>query len=84
MKIALCLSGQPRFVEEAYPNIFKTIIEPNDPDVFLHAWYDKDMIGTNFVNYSVNGWDNNKDKSKYQKGTDLKILDLYKPKKYIF
>ncbi|ATZ80608.1 hypothetical protein BMW23_0561 [Bodo saltans virus] len=58
MKIALCLSGLPRFVEEAYTNIFENLIEPNNADVFLHTW-------TN------------------DKSVEMKIIDLYKPKKYL-
>jgi len=87
MKIALCISGQPRFVENAFPNIYNNIIQPNNPDVFIHCWYDENLIGQNFVNpalYSANNWDYSSDKSKYSDNLDKLILDLYKPKKYIF
>lgn len=40
MKIALCLSGQPRFIEKAYQSIYENILEPNSPDVFVHTWFD--------------------------------------------
>lgn len=38
MKIALCISGLPRFVEQGYPSIYKNFIEPYDSDVFIHTW----------------------------------------------
>jgi hypothetical protein len=38
MKIALCISGQPRMWEEGYKYHYKNIIEGNDVTVFLHSW----------------------------------------------
>ena len=84
MKVALCLSGQPRFVQHAFPNIYKTLIEPNNADVFFHCWYDKEMVGKPYVNHHVNGWDYSSAKSQYEDKTDEILLSLYKPKKYIF
>ena len=43
MKIALCLSGQPRFVEEVAPYILKNICEGYDVDVFCHFWFDEKL-----------------------------------------
>ena len=40
MKVALCLSGQPRFVEKGFPSIYRNFIEPYDCDVFIHTWSD--------------------------------------------
>ena len=40
MKIALCLSGQPRNYREAFPYIYNHIILPNSADVFFHTWFD--------------------------------------------
>lgn len=45
MKIALCFSGQPRSVEAAYPFIKENILEPNNPDVFIHSWIDDSILG---------------------------------------
>jgi len=46
MKIALCLSGQPRFFERGYEYIKKNIIDPNkDMDIFIHLWFDESEIG---------------------------------------
>ena len=38
MKIALCISGQPRMWEEGYKYHYKNIIKDNDVTVFLHSW----------------------------------------------
>lgn len=40
MRTALCISGLPRQVEKAFPNIKANLIEPNNPDVFIHTWLD--------------------------------------------
>jgi len=46
IKIALCLSGQPRFFERGYEFIKKNIIDPNDNvDIFTHLWFDKSDVG---------------------------------------
>lgn len=38
MKTCLLLSGLARSVEASYDNIQKSLIEPNNPDVFIHTW----------------------------------------------
>ena len=38
MKIALCLSGQPRIVSTALDSLQFDLIEPNKCDVFIHTW----------------------------------------------
>jgi len=43
MKIALCLSGQPRFVQEVAPYIIKNCCDGYDVDVFAHLWFDEDL-----------------------------------------
>lgn len=43
MKIALCLSGQPRFVQEVAPYIIKNCCDGYDVDVFAHLWFDGDL-----------------------------------------
>ena len=80
-KIALCLSGQPRFVEQAFPNIYKTLIEPNNPDVFYHCWHDGESPGKKFVDYNVE-WDTKNtysldSNSSYEHNVIEKINDLY-------
>jgi hypothetical protein len=84
MRVALCLSGQPRFVQQAFQNIYDNLIVPNDADVFFHCWYDQDLVGKDFVDYRENGWDNSSPKSKYQDGVKESLIDLYKPKAFLF
>lgn len=45
MKVALCISGQPRSVDKTFPYINQNIIVPNKPDVFIHTWIDNSIIG---------------------------------------
>lgn len=40
MKTALCISGQMRTYERAYPFIKKHLLDPLSPDVFIHTWTD--------------------------------------------
>ena len=43
MKVALCISGQPRYLEEGYAQINKSILQKYSPDVFVHTWWDNSM-----------------------------------------
>lgn len=46
MKIALCFSGQPRFVEECFDAINQNLIranEGNQVDVFVHTWFSEEI-----------------------------------------
>lgn len=45
MKTALIISGQPRSVEQTFPFIKENIIDINKPDVFIHTWNDRNLIG---------------------------------------
>ena len=38
MKIALCLSGQPRCVKQGYEFVKRNILDGNDVTVFCHVW----------------------------------------------
>ena len=49
MKIALCLSGQPRDVDIIYPILKQSIIDNNDVDVFVHTWWDPENLSHNSV-----------------------------------
>ena len=39
MKIALCISGLPRLINECYPDIYNYFIENNNVDVYAHFWW---------------------------------------------
>ena len=47
MKLALCFSGQPRYLKECYPAIYKNLLEKYSPDVFVHTWWDESMPNKN-------------------------------------
>ena len=49
MKIALCLSGQPRDVDIIYPILKQTVIDNNDVDAFVHTWWDPDDLSHHSV-----------------------------------
>lgn len=40
MKVALCISGQPRLVKTGFLTQNKYILEKYNVDVFIHTWYD--------------------------------------------
>lgn len=40
MRIAVCLSGQPRCIEENNEQLKRNLIEPLEADVFFHFWKD--------------------------------------------
>lgn len=43
MKIALCFSGQPRYLDEGYLQIYKNILVKYNVDIFVHTWWDEKM-----------------------------------------
>lgn len=52
MKIALCLSGQTRFVEQCYNEIlYPYVLKDNNIDIFIHTWdIDESQINKQFIN----------------------------------
>lgn len=44
MITALCISGLPRHVEKNVENIRKNLVEPNNPDIFIHTWVPIDYL----------------------------------------
>lgn len=75
-KGALLISGQLRNVEKGYEFISKNIMEGYDFDVFVHGWHDKNA---NPKEKFSKWWNAYPDGS-----SDIKFLELYRPKKYIF
>jgi len=70
MRIAVCLSGQPRFYRITYPFLKKHLLDNYNCDVFIHAW-------TTSRNTST--WDGH-----HANGGDVdyslqEIVDMYKP-----
>ena len=49
MRIALCISGQPRGLEKNVNHIIEHLIKPSEiSDVFIHTWFDESLIGKPF------------------------------------
>ena len=45
MRIALCFSGQPRYIERGAKYIKSCLLNYNEMDVFVHCWWDKQEVG---------------------------------------
>mgnify|MGYP003676164788 FL=1 len=75
MKTAICISGQPRQINEAYDNIKKNLIDPYSPDIFIHLWLDPINMGQDLIN----SWGKNVGEVEY--GVLSNVYDKYKPKK---
>lgn len=77
-RVAVCISGQPRSVEQGFEFINKHVIQPNQADVFIHTW--QPTATEAFIN-PVNG-----SEVGDAVGADITntILDLYKPHGCIF
>ena len=54
MKIALCFSGQPRFIKECSIDIIQNVIRNYDVDVYAHFWFDEGLQ-TQPYKYGGNG-----------------------------
>lgn len=77
MKIALCLSGQPRNAIQTAYRINETIISGNDVDVFLHCWHDPEHL--DFGKRAPGHWGRSSEPD-----IDKKLLEVYQPKSYLF
>jgi hypothetical protein len=73
MKVALCISGQPRNALQSFPYIKQNLIEPNQADVFIHMHYDPD-------NLYMEKSHADKGNCQLQQGLDTEIIQLYQPK----
>ena len=77
MNIALLFSGQFRFVEEAYPSIKANLIDPNNiEDVFIHGWYDEDLLEKPYKYGGIGQWQH----QRIKRDIHEIARDLYKPK----
>lgn len=76
VKVALCLSGQPRCYRETFPYIYKHIIEPNQADVFFHTWFDKSEP-------YMEKFHMNRGECHLRESTLDELVLLYKPKDYM-
>lgn len=78
MKVALCLSGQPRLIPECAPYILENMCEGYDVDVFFHFWFDE-KLQTQPYKYGGDGeWQNQRISSSAIEDA----LKIYNPKLY--
>ena len=56
MKIALCFSGQPRFIKESASLIKENVIQDYDVDVFSHLWFDEGLQTKPYKYGGSGGW----------------------------
>jgi hypothetical protein len=75
MKIAICISGQPRNFKQSYESLKTYFLDKYDCDIYFHTWKTDSFESTNF------GFGN----SKYSLTSDdyNELIQLYKPKNYI-
>jgi hypothetical protein len=69
-RVALCVSGQPRYALESFPFIKKFIIEPNNPDIFIHMNFESGYVEKSHLD---NG------NCFFDMDLDKKVLACYKP-----
>jgi hypothetical protein len=75
-KIALCISGQPRFVKECYANLHDTLLRPNGmPDVFIHTWWSEDLLKEPYKYGGAGGWE----QQRIPATNVLDLKNLYNP-----
>lgn len=71
MKIAVLLSGQPRFISKYTPSILANLVKPNNADVFCHVW----NTPTDRPFRTGKGWEN----ERIEADAIKKIQDWYDP-----
>ena len=77
MKIALIISGQPRFYKsESYRSIRKNILNKYDTDVYFHTW-------RNNKPYEVAPWSEINTQIVIENSFESELIFLYNPKNYI-
>jgi hypothetical protein len=74
MKIAICISGQPRNFKQSYISLKKYFLDKYDCDIYFHTWKISNFESTNF------GFGNTKYSLINDDYNDL--IQLYNPKDY--
>lgn len=75
MKVALCLSGQPRYLDLGYSEIAKNLLS-YQPDIFIHTWWDESMVGKEMILSPHLTYGR---KYQWEENTHTKIMELYNP-----
>ncbi len=79
MKVACCLSGQPRNYKTGIPSLLN-FFDGVDVDFFAHTWIDPDKYGV--VRHSANH--NDMSEWSIESDCETNIIETLKPKKHIF
>jgi hypothetical protein len=77
MKIALCFSGQPRFLKEVSSYILSNICDGYDVDVFAHIWFDEELQNKPYKYGGAGGWIN----QRISPNVIEDLNSIYSPKK---
>jgi hypothetical protein len=83
MRIAICFSGQPRFVNECYQGIKDNLINQNPNeifDVFVHTWYSEESADKVLYMNEISSFSG---EAKIKKGVIDDIRELYSPLKIL-
>jgi len=82
MKIALCLSGQPRFIDEGYDQLYTNLLSKYSVDVFVHCWWSPEMSN---VNMNTMGMSNPDGRSyTFKPNTIETIKNYYNPISFLY
>jgi len=76
MKIAVCFSGQPRFIPECATSILENFLTLYDVDIYAHFWWHETMYGKPF-HHEYHDVVENKDPI-------YDFYRIYQPKKLVF
>lgn len=82
MKVAVCLSGQPRYFEQTFKFLYRHILCHYDTDIFIHTWHDQKEVGQRYEGMDKFGLPGIY--KEVREDTKEKILSIYKPKLYLF
>ena len=76
MKIAICVSGQPRNFKKSYITLKNTFLNKYDCDIYFHSWKSNNFKSTDFGD---SGHEYHLEENNYSE-----LIELYKPYKYLF
>lgn len=74
-RIALCFSGQPRFIPECSQHIKQNVIGDYNVDVFAHLWFDEDLQVKPYKYGGAGNWIN----QRISKNAIEKFIEIYNP-----
>jgi len=76
MRAAICLSGQPRILNETYENHKTAILDKKEFDLFIHGWWSNEHQGKTKLFHSIEKFPHS--------DLSLQYVDAYRPKNFLF